>query len=84
MTRFGKRIAALDELHIAYPVGRDGARFEALLPSAALAAHETNQLRFFVVQDDLGNRYPAMIDHASALPENAELTTIRGVVVAGW
>jgi hypothetical protein len=84
MSRFGKRIALLEGLQIAYPVGRDGARFEAFLPTAALAAHETSQLRFFVVHDDLGNRYPAMIDHASVLVDNTELTAIRGVVVAGW
>ena len=84
MSRFGKRIAVLESLQIAYPVGREGARFEAILSTAELAAHDTRQLRFFVVHDDLGNRYPAMIDRASPVPGNDALTAIGGVVVAGW
>jgi hypothetical protein len=84
MTRFGKRVGALAALHIEYPVGRDGARFQALLATAALAPHDTAQLRFFVVQDDAGKRYPAMIEHAAPCADDAALTAISGVVVAGW
>ena len=84
MTRFGKRVSVLTELNIAYPVGRDGARFSAQLPSAALAAVDTSQLRFFVIQDDAGHRYPAMIDHAAPLACDPETSGISGVVVAGW
>lgn len=84
MTRFGKRVAVLSALHIDYPVGRDGARFEAVLATADLATHDTTQLRFFVVQDEAGNRYPAMIEHALPRAGDAALTLIVGVVVAGW
>ena len=84
MTRFGKRISVLSSLRIDYPVGRGGACFEAVLPSAALHGFDTSALRFFVVQDDAGNRYPAMIKQASPLGEVDELTAIAGVVVAGW
>ena len=84
MTRFGKRVGVLASLQIEYPVGRDGARFRAQLTTAALAPHDTAQLRFFVVQDDAGNRYPAMIEQASPSLEDAALTAISGVVVAGW
>ena len=84
MTRFGKRISVLSSLRIDYPVGRGGARFEALLPSAALHPFDTTQLRFFVVQDDEGNRYPAMIEQVSPQGEVDELSSIVGVVVAGW
>lgn len=84
MTRFGRRISVLSSLRIEYPVGRGGARFEALLPTAALHPHDTSQLRFFVVQDDAGNRYPAMIEQALPQGEVDELTVIFGVVVAGW
>jgi hypothetical protein len=84
MTRFGKRISVLSSLRIEYPVGRSGARFEALLPTAALHHCDTSQLRLFVVQDDEGNRYPAMIEQASPQGEVDELTVISGVVVAGW
>jgi hypothetical protein len=84
MTRFGKRVAVLTALRVEYPVGRDGARFEALLATADLLPHDTTQLRFFVVQDDAGNRYPAMIDRTSPGAGDDSLTTIIGVVVAGW
>ncbi|MEO6603244.1 MAG: hypothetical protein ABIQ16_25390 [Polyangiaceae bacterium] len=84
MTRFGKRVAVLRALHIDHPVGRDGARFQAYVATAELVLHDTTQLRFFVVQDDAGNRYPAMIERT--VPGGADdlLTTIIGVVVAGW
>lgn len=84
MTRFGKRVAVLTSLHIEYPVGRAGARFEARLASDDLRAHDTSQLRFFVLQDDAGNRYPAMIDRRASVPGNDALTAIGGVVVAGF
>ena len=54
MTRFGKRVGVLVSLRIEYPVGRDGARFEAMLASDDLRIYDTSQLRFFVVQDDAG------------------------------
>jgi hypothetical protein len=84
MTRFGKPVAVLAALRIEYPVGREGARFEALLATADLRQHDLTQLRFFVVQDDVGNRYPAMIDHCLSASDDETLTTIAGVVVAGW
>ena len=84
MTRFGKRIGALSALSIEYPVGRGGARFAAIVASSALQPFDTSQLRFFVVQDDAGNRYPAMLDHVAALADDSETTRISGVVVAGW
>ena len=84
MTRFGKRVAVLAMLRIDYPVGRDGALFEALLSTTDLRQHDLTQLRFFVVQDDAGNRYPAMIDRSSVSEDDDALTLIGGVVVAGW
>jgi hypothetical protein len=84
MTRFGKRVASFASLRIDYPVGREGARFEGLLPTSALRAHDLTQLRFFFVQDDTGNRYPAMIEHSALSVDNEALTAIFGVVVAGW
>ena len=84
MTRFGKRVGVLSWLRIDYPVGRDGARFEACLAAADLRPHDTSQLRFFVVQDDAGNRYPAMIERTASVLGNDALTSIVGVLVAGW
>ena len=84
MTRFGKRVAVLSWLHIDYPVGRDGARFDAHLAASDLRPHDTSQLRFFVVQDDAGNRYPAMIERTTSVPGNDALAAITGIVVAGW
>lgn len=84
MTRFGKRVAVFAALRIEYPVGRAGARFEGLLPTAALRQHDLSQLRFFFVQDDAGNRYPAMIENSSVSAEDEAFTAISGVVVAGW
>ncbi|MES1173127.1 MAG: hypothetical protein ABUL62_02270 [Myxococcales bacterium] len=84
MNRFGKRLAVLLALRIEYPVGRDGARFEALLATTALREHDPKRLRYFVVQDDAGNRYPAMIEHTALLVDDDTLTMIFGVVVAGW
>ena len=74
MTRFGKRVAALTDLRIDYPVGRSATRFQALLATSAIAKYDAARLHFFVVQDDAGNRYPAMIDQVAALPEDSELT----------
>jgi hypothetical protein len=84
MNRFGKRVAVLAALHIEYPVGRDGARFEAVLATVDSSKHDLTQLRYFVVQDDAGNCYPAMIDRTSPRAEEDTLITIFGVVVAGW
>lgn len=84
MSRFGRRISVLTSLRIDYPVGRSGARFEALLPAFALRDYDPTQLRFFVIQDDDGNRYPAMIEDLSPLVDDDSQLTIRGVVVAGW
>lgn len=84
MTRFGKRVAVFATLRIDYPVGRAGARFDGLLPTAALLGHDLSQLRFFVVQDDAGNRYPAMIERSALSAENETLSAVSGVVVAGW
>jgi hypothetical protein len=84
MTRFGKRVAILSALRIEYPVGRDGARFEALSATADLRGHDLTQLRFFVIQDDAGNRYPAMIERALPSVADEAVTTIMGVIVAGW
>src|SRR6185295_11330660 len=83
LNRFGRRIGVLTALEIDYPVGRDGARFQARLASDALEGLDTNRLRFFLVQDESGKRFPAMIDGVVRLPEDGRVTTISGVVVAG-
>jgi hypothetical protein len=76
-------LGVLESLHIEAPVGRSGARFEAVLPTFALQGIDPGRLRYFVIEDDEGNRYPAMIDQLVALLEDPELTRIAGVVVAG-
>ena len=81
--RFGRRIGKLTSLEIAYPVGRAGSRFQAFVASDALEGLDTSRLRFFLVEDESGKRFPAMIDHVARLPEDARLTAIGGVVVAG-
>ncbi len=83
LNRFGRRIAVLTALEIDYPVGREGTRFQACVASDALLGLDTNRLRFFLVQDDSGKRFPAMIDHLARLPEDGRVTSIGGVVVAG-
>lgn len=83
LNRFGRRIGTLTALQIDYPVGRSGTRFQARLASDALEGLNTNQLRFFVVQDDSGQRFPAMIERVARLPEDGRVTSISGVVVAG-
>jgi hypothetical protein len=83
LNRFGRRIGVLSGLEIDYPVGRSGTRFRARLASDALEGLDTSRLRFFLVQDDSGQRFPAMIDHAVRLPEDGRVTSIAGVVVAG-
>lgn len=83
LNRFGRRIAILEQLQIEYPVGRDGARFGARVASDALEGLDLSRLRFFLVQDESGKRYPAMIDHAARLPEDGRVSAIGGVVVAG-
>jgi len=82
LNRFGRSLAALTDLKIEYPVGREGARFEAMLVAGALYNLDTTQLRFFVVLDDQGDDYPAMIDHVGASESDLEQVLIRGVVVA--
>lgn len=81
LNRFGRQIAALSELKIAHPVGRSGVNFEALVIAGALYNLDTTQLRFFLVQDDDGNRYPALIEHVDSAPSDLELVAIRGIVV---
>ena len=83
LNRFGRRIGLLTALEIDYPVGRAGTRFQARVASDALAGLDTARLRFFVVQDEHGTRFPAMIDRVAPLPEDGRITSIGGVVVAG-
>jgi hypothetical protein len=83
LNRFGRRIGVLTELAIDYPVGRDGSRFQARVASDTLEGLDTSRLRFFLVQDDSGKRFPAMIDHVARLPEDGRVSSIGGVVVAG-
>jgi hypothetical protein len=83
LNRFGRRIARLTTLEIDYPVVRAGTRFRARLASDTLEGLDTTRLRFFWVADESGQRFPAMIDHVSRLPEDSRVTCIGGVVVAG-
>ncbi len=72
----------LEHLSIDYPVGRAGSRFEALLPTGMLQSIDVTALRHFVVQDDSGNRYPAVIERVSqSADEEMEFVAISGVVV---
>jgi len=84
LNRFGRRLCVLEHLNIDYPVGRAGSRFEAFLPTSVLRSVDIMALRFFVILDDSGNRYPAVIEQV-ALPEDAasdaDFVAIRGVVV---
>jgi hypothetical protein len=82
LNRFGRKLAALTDLKIEYPVGREGARFEAWLVAGALYNLDTAQLRFFVILDDRGDDYPAMIDYVAPSESDLEQILIRGVVVA--
>ena len=82
LNRFGRRLAVLTELNIEYPVGRDGARFQAWLVAGALYNLDTTQLRFFVILDDRGDEYPAMIDQVAPSQSDLQLILIGGVVVA--
>jgi len=70
-------------LEIDYPVGRGGSRFQARVASDALEGLDTNRLRFFLVEDENGKRFPAMIDRVVRLPEDSRISSIAGVVVAG-
>ena len=82
LNRFGKRLCVLEHLNIQYPVGRAGSRFEALLPTHIVPSLDLTALRHFVVLDDSGNRYPAVIEHVStANDEETEFVAIRGMVV---
>jgi hypothetical protein len=72
----------LEHLSIEYPVGRAGSRFEALLPTRILPTIDLTALRHFVVLDDSGNRYPAVIEHVSpSTDDETEFVAISGVVV---
>jgi hypothetical protein len=82
LNRFGRRIATLTALSIEYPVGRSGARFEARLEADALYNLDTGQLGFFVMQDDEGDRFAAMIDHVAPSDADPRWSVIRGVLVA--
>ncbi|MEO7035286.1 MAG: hypothetical protein ABI548_15295 [Polyangiaceae bacterium] len=82
LNRFGRRLAVLRELRIEHPVARSGARFEAWLASDTLQGLDLSQLRFFVIEDEAGDVYPAMIDHAAPEPADPRISVIRGVVVA--
>jgi hypothetical protein len=83
LNRFGRRIGILTDLQIDYPVGRAGTRFKALLASDALEGLDMTRLRFFLVEDESGKRFPAMIDSVARLPEDGRVCSIGGVVVAG-
>lgn len=83
LNRFGRRIARLTALEIDYPVGRAGTRFRARLASDTLEGLDTTRVRFFWVEDENGQRFPAMIDQVSRLPDGSGVTCIAGVVVAG-
>jgi len=83
LNRFGRRIARLEALEIAYPVGREGTRFRAQLASDTLEGLDTTRLRFFLVQDESGQRFPAMIDSVTVLAEDPRVSIVCGVVVAG-
>jgi hypothetical protein len=83
LSRFGRRIARFTALEIDYPVGREGTRFRARLASDTLEGLDTSRLRFFWVEDENGQRFPAMIDQVIPLPEDGRVTCIAGVVVAG-
>lgn len=84
LNRFGRRLCVLEHLNIDYPVGRAGSRFEAFLPTSMVRSVDLMALRFFVILDDSGNRYPAVIEQV-ALPEESasdtDFVAIRGVVV---
>jgi len=82
LNRHGRRVAVLTALEIDYPVGRDGARFQARLASDALAGLDTTRLRFFVIEDDVGRRYPALIEGVTPLPEDGRVSSISGMLVA--
>ena len=82
LNRFGRRLARLSVLEIDYPVGRAGTRFRARLASDALEGLDTTRARFFVVEDEHGQRFPAMIDQVDRLPEDGRIACIAGVVVA--
>ena len=82
MNRFGRKLAELRELRLELPVARSGTRFEALLWTDTLQGLDTTRLRFFVVEDDSGDRYPAMIDEAAPVTGDAQSSIIRGVLVA--
>jgi len=82
LNRFGRRLGLLTALEIDYPVGRDGARFQARLASDALEGLDPHRLRYFLIEDASGRRFPAMIEHVTRLAEDGRVSSISGVVVA--
>lgn len=82
LDRFGRRIARLTALEIDYPVRRSGTRFRACLPSDTLEGLDTTRLRFFWVEDEGGQRFPALIEQVSRTPQDSRVTCISGVIVA--
>jgi hypothetical protein len=82
LNRFGRRIARLTGLEIAYPVGREGTRFQARLATDTLEGLDTTRLRFFLVQDESGQRFPAMLERVTPAPEDPRVSIVSGVVVA--
>lgn len=80
LNRVGRRLCQLHGLHIEYPVGRGGSRFECSALRSDLEGIDTSVLRFFLIQDDAGNRYPATIDPFTPSGDG-ERVLLRGVVV---
>ena len=49
----------------------------------SLCGLDTTRLRFFLVEDDEGRRYPAMIERVTAQAGDEQQAWLYGVVVAG-
>jgi len=82
LNRFGRRLARLSGLEIDYPVGRAGTGFRAQLASDTVEGLDTARLRYFLVEDDQGQRFPATITRVCRTAEDGRLSCITGVVVA--
>jgi hypothetical protein len=80
LNRAGQRLCVLESLSIAQPVGRSGVRFHAQLPAFALQGFDPLRLRFFIVQDDDGNRYSITIERITTL--DSTRIEISGMLVA--
>jgi hypothetical protein len=81
--RFGQRLGTFTQLTIDYPITRSGTRFAGSIPSASFCGIDPGAVRYFVVQDDGGNRYTAVIHELSPAPDDATCLLISGAVVAG-